>query len=572
MERLVFHSPTGFLISALPLALLAGCFEGLAPTQLNCTEDRYCPAGYVCVGTQPGAPGRCRKPADAARPDISLAADGLPPADIAPHADTRPSTDAAPHLDLPAVPFDAGPDGHQVGSGGSIDRPFDALTGGTAGTSQTGSGGAGGTTSGGFGGASPPDAPPTDGGGDATLDAPASHPPDASLDAPPGDDGARLPDGTACTSDLLCESRLCIDGVCCGTTCPGQCQSCATGTCLPTETPRSPCGGTGVCAGRCDGNSPGCVFPDASTTCSQPGCRDSKTLQLPGACNGKGSCAAGGTKACEFVCAADTCSGVCAPTTLRCLSAGIRQQCSVHGEWQDAPCPNNQTCSGVGICGCPSGMTDCGSSGCVNVNGNDPAHCGSCTNACATNEACSLGTCECAIGTAKPCGTCLSWDFESTSSPSPWLIDWSPQAFPGTNGATNLQIAHSQAHGGASSLGVSVFVDYTNTYTAEVAVPACSSGGSVVLAGYTFSAHLLFSGPQFSSWADAVFLETWGPAGLGDSYPLVMGAASIPIGSWFPVSHQFTSGVAVNRIGIRTGSNDGWRGTMFIDDVVITGL
>jgi hypothetical protein len=53
-------------IPALALLPLAGCFDTANPSELSCTQGKYCPDGYVCVGAQTGITGevpeagRCR--------------------------------------------------------------------------------------------------------------------------------------------------------------------------------------------------------------------------------------------------------------------------------------------------------------------------------------------------------------------------------------------------------------------------------------------------------------------------------------------------------------------------------
>jgi len=138
------------------------------------------------------------------------------------------------------------------------------------------------------------------------------------------------------------------------------------------------------------------------------------------------------------------------------------------------------------------------------------------------------------------------------------------------NGATNLQISHSQVHGGSASIAASVLIDYVNSNTAEVAVSPCKTGGTVDLAGYTLTAWVYISGPALGA-LDFFFIETWGPSGLADNSPLAMGS-SILTGSWFQVTGGFVSGVPVNHIGFRLAPATNWQGTMYIDDVVITGL
>jgi hypothetical protein len=109
-----------------------------------------------------------------------------------------------------------------------------------------------------------------------------------------------------------------------------------------------------------------------------------------------------------------------------------------------------------------------------------------------------------------------------------------------------------------------------NSNTAEFAVSPCGTGGAVDLAGYTFTAWVYISGPAFGA-LDFFFIDTWGPSGLGDDSPLAIGS-SILTGSWFLVTGNLVSGVPVNRIGLRLAPTTNWSGTIYIDDVVITGL
>jgi hypothetical protein len=140
---------------------------------------------------------------------------------------------------------------------------------------------------------------------------------------------------------------------------------------------------------------------------------------------------------------------------------------------------------------------------------------------------------------------------------------------PGVDGATNLQITHSQYHPGSgnSSIVVPVLIDYSSTFSAEV---AASTSCTINLAGYTMSAWVYISGPALTSFNDGFQIDTWGPSDLGDRFVLYWG--NVPIGSWFQITYSFTSAVLVNRIGIRLSPSSNWQGTMYIDDVAITGL
>ena len=58
---------------------------------------------------------------------------------------------------------------------------------------------------------------------------------------------------------------------------------------------RTPCGGTGLCAGACDGsNANGCHFPTQTATCGNPACNGGIVADAP-LCNGVGNCIASAT-------------------------------------------------------------------------------------------------------------------------------------------------------------------------------------------------------------------------------------------------------------------------------------
>jgi hypothetical protein len=74
----------------------------------------------------------------------------------------------------------------------------------------------------------------------------------------------------------------------------------------------------------------------------------------------------------------------------------------------------NQSCqNGTCVADCSGTFSECSNS-CVNKM-SDPQHCGTCSNACATNEVCVKGQCFAyapATGcTTCPCATCAS-DFD----------------------------------------------------------------------------------------------------------------------------------------------------------------
>jgi hypothetical protein len=144
-------------------------------------------------------------------------------------------------------------------------------------------------------------------------------------------------DATACTRDEECDSTHCVDGVCCETTCDGQCEACAEegkeGVCaIVSGDPRNgrpACDGTGMCAGTCDTSSRvACGYPLPAMTCD-PKCTDG--TETVGHCDGRGACMAGEPSSCgSYACDSDTSS---------CFTS-----CSHDG---DSDCANGFRCEGT---------------------------------------------------------------------------------------------------------------------------------------------------------------------------------------------------------------------------------
>lgn len=114
--------------------------------------------------------------------------------------------------------------------------------------------------------------------------------------------------GVSCTGSAECTTGFCVDGVCCDTACTGQCESCgeagAVGSCTAVKgTPRgarAACtGGSGTCAGSCDGgNRAACAYPSKKAC----GCAG----DIARACDGAGHCAAASACPGHFLCADTT--------------------------------------------------------------------------------------------------------------------------------------------------------------------------------------------------------------------------------------------------------------------------
>ena len=218
--------------------------------------------------------------------------------------------------------------------------PIDAAGSGGKGTGGAGSGGtgSGGTGSGGAGN-------------------------DASVIDAPGQDPSK------CKLDMECSTGHCVDGVCCDTSCDGQCESCkeagSVGVCKAIKGtpvgPRDACGGTGMCMGQCDGtNGKTCTFPDSTTICTAATCA-SGTVTTASVCNSSGSCSASqssacpnsqcatdGTAKCATSCTASSCaSGYYCDTTGVCLQGQANgSSCSVGATCASGYCADGVCCDG----------------------------------------------------------------------------------------------------------------------------------------------------------------------------------------------------------------------------------
>ena len=131
----------------------------------------------------------------------------------------------------------------------------------------------------------------------------------------------QLDDGEACTSGNQCQSGNCVDGLCCDSTCTGQCEACnvtgSEGECVPVT--GAPVGGRAACAddgsacgGACDGvETDACVYPGAETVCRAASCTDGFAT-AEALCGGTGACPAAIVQDCApFSCGPVACDGDC---------------------------------------------------------------------------------------------------------------------------------------------------------------------------------------------------------------------------------------------------------------------
>jgi hypothetical protein len=171
---------------------------------------------------------------------------------------------------------------------------------------------------------------------DAPVSVDAAGDIDAAVDAADPPDLAPQPDlgppdlplvliGHPCSDNGQCESKSCVDGVCCGGACTGLCVACnvpgSMGTCVPVpagedpddecaQDPASSCGRDGTCDGQA-----GCSRYKQGTECAPGGCTGN-TERAASTCNGTGACVAGSSKSCSpNVCMNGSCASSCTQQT-----------------------------------------------------------------------------------------------------------------------------------------------------------------------------------------------------------------------------------------------------------------
>ncbi len=340
--------------AALICLNVMACFHSLDPSKLKCNSKTSCPSPYSCIMDQANY-GHC-----------VLGSIGLDGGNADQYV--SPEVDGKAGLDAGGGPVDGA---QGSGGAGGVGGPTDGSASGGAG---------GGGIAGGSGGVSSLDAPSATGGTTSTPDAPDLN------DGP--DAPTSLPNGSICTAASQCSNNSCVDGHCCDSKCDGNCESCTTGTCSFTSTPRKACSGSGKCAGTCDkSNTKACTYPDSSTVCSAQSCsagqRTNKSL-----CDGQGNCPIQAPIACDSnQCLADNsdCSGTCSAA-----SCGVGKYCTGS---TCAPLKNQgDTCAADG---------ECSTTHCVDGYCCESACTGACTSCSVTHGKCT-NTTSARIG--KACG------------------------------------------------------------------------------------------------------------------------------------------------------------------------
>jgi MYXO-CTERM domain-containing protein len=232
--------------------------------------------------------------------------------------------------------------------------------------------------------------------------------------------------GKACAADQECSSGHCVDGVCCDTTCTGQCEACDVaghvGTCSPASGKphgsRKACtAGAAECAGACDGVNPAaCAYPGKETSCGAPSCAAGQSIKS--SCNGKGDCSADTPVACSpYQCGATSCKDTCAGDAdcvegFRCETATSKcvpstGKCKDLNTWEDSkgtptPCAPYTCQSGACLKKCVASI-DCASG---NVCDTQQSLCVPAAPAASTDE--DSGGCGCRTAPSQPGGLAAS--------------------------------------------------------------------------------------------------------------------------------------------------------------------
>lgn len=192
--------------------------------------------------------------------------------------------------------------------------------------------------------------------------------------------------GDKCVDSGDCASAFCVDGVCCDTTCNGQCEACSsTGKCQPvTGSPRglrplcdNP--GTDVCAAKvCDGKTVSqCVLPNGSR-CAEAVCNVASFVGAA-TCDGKGTCVKPAAKDCGL---------------FGCTDTGCRTSCAAASD-----CANGAICISGTCTAASGGACNADLSASIGTDGKEtschPFKCvqatGKCSDSCVRSDDCAGG-------------------------------------------------------------------------------------------------------------------------------------------------------------------------------------
>jgi hypothetical protein len=154
----------------------------------------------------------------------------------------------------------------------------------------------------------------------------------------------------------------------------------------------------------------------------------------------------------------------------------------------------------------------------------------------------------------------------------------SPTSAGGVNGATNAVISSTRPSGypgtGSYSLVVPLAISAAGTYVGGVGVILCPSS-PISVGGYTITGYVYFDGDAFPEYA--VFAAyTWtGTDSSTDAQHIIMsqaGSGTIATRTWLPFTRTLQSSYLADHLSLEVAPNGPWSGTMYLDDIKITGL
>jgi hypothetical protein len=212
---------------------------------------------------------------------------------------------------------------------------------------------------------------------------------------------------------------------------------------------------------------------------------------------------------------------------------------------KDIQCQSNTCCGGR----------------CVNKS-NDKANCGSCGNACASDQSCNNGACACSGSTCGGSHLCGVWTFETCSvDPASWTLDTSSSQ----NAAYGLAAVPTKPKSGSCALKFNM---QSSGATAILNLHLCNgaSGKSTVVKGVQIWMHL--DGTPLAGVASKGDISLYNKgAAVGYfsllPYPLSTGAYQL-------IEGTFSSSGAATDITIGfLAPGYSWDGIVYIDDVKI---
>jgi len=147
-----------------------------------------------------------------------------------------------------------------------------------------------------------------------------------------------------------------------------------------------------------------------------------------------------------------------------------------------------------------------------------------------------------------------------------------------SNGATNAVISSSRPASypgtGSYSLVVPLAISASGTWVGGVGVVICP-GAAISVGGYTLTGYVYFDGPTFPDYAVFEAMTWTGTDSSTDAQHIIMsqaGSGTIAIRTWIPFTRTFQAGYLADRFALQVAPNGPWNGTMYLDDIKITGL